>query len=151
MANVNVEVEMKALQVEHGLYRSKAVDFKFEKNPYKHYKYEQIPFDVVYLVNATSSMDTRIQPIKNYCIDISNLLKEDKIYDFRFDAVFYRDPIDMNHSDKNIFIDLTNNVKNFQKFIEEIKSYGGGDGPEDWFDCYNLALNKMSWRKNYSM
>ena len=130
-----------------GKYRPKAVDFKLNKNQL--YNYQKIPFDVVYLVDATESMDKPINSVKQYCLDIANILKKEILYNFKFGAVFYRDPIDTKFctfQDKNDYIDLTDDMKTFQPFVGGIKAYGGLDEPEDWVGGYDLALHRMNWR-----
>ena len=98
-------------------------------------------------MDATGSMKGSIDNVKNYCVEIANILKNQAVlFDFKFGAVFYRDPIDCPNSDKNEFFDLTSNVGELQKFVDKkIKAEGGGDGDEDWVGGYILALN-MSWR-----
>ena len=34
------------------------------------------------------------------------------------------------------------------KFVNDVKLLGGGDGPEDWYGAYEIAVNQMLWRKN---
>ena len=135
-----------------GKYRPKAVDFKLNKNQL--YNYQKIPFDVVYLVDATESMDKPINSVKQYCLDIANILKKEILYNFKFGAVFYRDPIDTKFctfQDKNDYIDLTDDMKTFQPFVGGIKAYGGLDEPEDWVGGYDLALHRMTWRNGKKM
>ena len=130
-----------------GKYRPKAVDFRLNKN--KLYNYPKIPFDVVYLVDATESMKMSINNVKKYCLDIAEILKKEKLYNFKFGAVFYRDPVDTKDcdiQDKNDFIDLTDNMKAFKEEMRKIEAYGGLDGPEDWVGGYDLALHGMHWR-----
>ena len=130
------------------LYRPEGVNFILDKNPRLHYKYPTRSFDVVYLVDATASMMGSIENVKNYCVEIANILKNQAVlFDFKFGAVFYRDPIDCPNSDKNELYDLTSNMKDLQNFVGSIKADGGGDDDEDWAGGYNLALNSMSWRE----
>ena len=132
------------------LYRPEGVNFIF--NPKLHYKYPKKPFDVVYLVDATGSMMGSIENVKNYCIEIANILKNQAVlFDFKFGAVFYRDPIDCPLTDINEFYDLTSDMKSLQNFVGKIKANGGGDEEEDWVGGYKLALNNMSWRNGIKL
>ena len=125
------------------LYRPEGVSFVFKK---KFYEYPKKPFDVVYLVDATGSMSESIKKVKTYCVEIANILKNQMmLYDFKFGAVFYRDPID-SKDDLHQYHDLTSNVVDLQKAAAGIKAKGGGDEPEDWVGGYNIALNYISWR-----
>ena len=91
-------------------------------------------------------MSGSIENVKTYCVDIANILKnKTMLYDFKFGAVFYRDPID-SHNDKNEYYNLTSKTENLQNFVKGMKAIGGGDTPEDWVGGYNLALYNMSWR-----
>ena len=134
-------------------YRPKGLNFKL--NTFKRYKYKKINFNIVYLVDATSSMDQSIKTVENYYIDISNILNEEKtLYEFKFGAVFYRDPVDTQyHSkpDENEYIPLTDNMKIFREDVGRIEAKGGGDFPEDWVGGYNLALHKMNWEDGYKL
>ena len=67
------------------------------------------------------------------------------LYDFKFGAVFYRDPID-SHSDSNDCYPFTSETVGLQNWVRGMSATGGGDTPEDWVGGYNIALNNMSWR-----
>ena len=128
------------------LYRPDGVNFTLNKSPSLYYKYPIKPFDVIYLVDGTGSMSGSIENVKKYCVEIANILKNQMmLYDFKFGAVFYRDPID-SHSDKNEYYNFTSNTEGLQNFVEGMAATGGGDTPEDWVGGYNIALNNMSWR-----
>ena len=133
-----------------GDYRPDGFNFTLNKNALL-YNYPKIPFDVVYLVDATLSMQNSINSVKNYCKEIAEILSKDKIYNFRFGGVFYRDPIDTKnckypvHPDIHEYIDLTDNLGNFKNEVGKIIAYGGGDIPEDWVGGYHLALHGMNW------
>ena len=138
--------ERRANLCEPKLYRPDGVTFNLDKNPNKFYKYPKKAFDVIYLVDATGSMSGSIENVKKYCVEIANILKNQMmLYDFKFGAVFYRDPID-SHSDINQPYNLTSDTASLQNFVSGIRADGGGDTPEDWVGGYNLALNNMSWR-----
>ena len=128
------------------LYRPDGVNFTLNKSPSLFYRYPMKTFDVIYLVDATGSMSGSIENVKTYCVDIANILKNQMmLYDFKFGAVFYRDPID-SHSDKNDYYNLTSDTVSLQNFVSGMKAYGGNDTPEDWVGGYNIALNNISWR-----
>ena len=127
------------------LYRPDPVFYSLKKNSKFHYKYPIKKFDIVYLVDATGSMGGSIESVKNYCIDIADILKKKMIlYDFKFGAVFYRDPIDAKN-DINEYCPLTWDVENLRDFVSKQMPKGGGDTPEDWVGGYKLALNNMEW------
>jgi len=128
------------------LYRPDGVTFTLNKSSSLHYKYPKKPFDVIYLVDATGSMSGSIENVKTYCVDIANILKNQMmLYDFKFGAVFYRDPID-SHSDSNDCYPFTSETVGLQNWVRGMSATGGGDTPEDWVGGYNIALNNMSWR-----
>jgi len=127
-------------------YRPDAVFFTLKKDSRFYYKYPIKSFDVVYLVDATGSMGGSIEAVKTYCIDIANILKKKMVlYDFKFGAVFYRDPID-SHGDINDYYNLTSDTSSLQSFVSRQSPTGGNDTPEDWVGGYQLALNNMGWR-----
>ncbi len=128
------------------LYRPDGVNFRLNKSPSLFYKYPKKTFDVIYMVDATGSMSGSIENVKKYCVEIANILKNQMmLYDFKFGAVFYRDPID-SPSDKNDYYNLTSETVNLQNFVSRMEATGGGDTPEDWVGGYNIALNNISWR-----
>ena len=128
------------------LFRPDGISFTLNKSSSLYYKYPKKPFDVIYLVDATGSMSGSIENVKTYCVDIANILKNQMmLYDFKFGAVFYRDPID-SHSDKNEYYNFTSDTISLQNFVKGMSATGGGDTPEDWVGGYNIALHNMSWR-----
>ena len=130
-------------------FRPERVIYHLNKNNNLHYKYPKIPFDLLYLVDATGSMDPSIEQVKRYCVQISNILNEKlKRFNFKFGAVFYRDPAMKNDiKNQNDFINFTEDPNILENFISRITAHGGGgDGPEDWVSAYSIVLNCMSWR-----
>ena len=108
-------------------------------------------FDIVYMIDATGSMGNYLRAAKDQCINISNELQDKfKDYNFRFGGVFYRDPIDC-PKEKNEIIDLTDDVISLKFFISNVKAVGGGDEAEDWAGGYDLAINKIKWRKGLKL
>ena len=102
--------------------------------------------DIVYLIDATGSMNYEINAAKENVIQVLNQLKKNyEDYDFQFGTVFYRDKIDV-PAEKDDYFPLTKDMHDLKNKISKIKGYGGGDGPEDWVGGYDLALNKMGWR-----
>ena len=104
------------------LFRPDDVSFTLNKSPSLYYKYPKKPFDVIYLVDATGSMSGSIENVKTYCVDIANILKNQMmLYDFKFGAVFYRDPMD-SHIDKNEYYNFTSDtddILNIKKELDE--------------------------------
>ncbi len=125
-------------------FRPEKVEFKLDKS--KLYIYPKIPYDIVYLVDATGSMQEEINSVIDYCKTIAEILKKNLYYyDFQFGAVFYRDPIDTKGSDKHECFGLTPDIVKFQNEITGIIASGGNDTPEDWVGGYDCALH-MNWR-----
>ena len=125
-------------------FRPEKVKFKLDKN--KLYKYPKMPYDIVYLIDATYSMQKEINSVIDYCKTIAEILKKNLYYyDFQFGAVFYRDPIDTKGNDKHECFGLTPDIVKFQNEISGIIASGGNDDPEDWVGGYDCALH-MKWR-----
>ena len=102
--------------------------------------------DILYLIDATGSMDKEIKAAKTHVIHIFEELKNNyKDYKFQFGAVFYRDQID-SIGDKNEYFPLTEDMKDLKNNISKIVPDGGGDIPEDWVAGYKIALNDIKWR-----
>lgn len=125
-------------------FRPEKVEFKLDKS--KLYIYPKIPYDIVYLVDATGSMQGEINSVIDYCKTIAEILKKNLYYyDFQFGAVFYRDPIDTEGSDEHECFGLTPDIVKFQNDISGIIASGGNDISEDWVGGYDCALH-MNWR-----
>lgn len=76
-------------------------------------------------------MSRNIQNVKNYCVEIANILNNQMIfYDLKFGKVFYRVPIDTSKEvspDKNEYFDLTSDLVKLQTFVSTISASGEGD------------------------
>ena len=130
-------------------FRPDAVYFKLNKDKLLHHKFPKKTFDLLYLVDATGSMRGSIRSVKDYCVDISNILHQQmKNYDFKFGAVFYRDPKKQNdYRNQNEYKDFISDPNELSLFVSKIDAHGGGgDGPEDWVSAYNIVLNNLKWR-----
>ena len=103
-------------------------------------------FDIVFVIDATGSMDSYIEAAKCTAEDISRTLRL-KFPDthFQYGYVFYRDPID-SHEDFHEIINLTDNVNSLPKQIGKIRAQGGGDMPEDWVGAYKKVNEEIKWR-----
>ena len=108
--------------------------------------------DIVYLIDATGSMGYEIKAVKEYVIQIFKKLTEKyKDYNIQFGSVFYRDKV-YNKKYIDEYFPLTNDMEYLRNKISNIRPYGGGgDGAEDWVGGYELALNKMDWRKGIKL
>ena len=104
-------------------------------------------FDLLFLVDATGSMQTYItsakEETKNISKELTNLYPEKY---FKYGYIFYRDPID-SPSDFHEVINLTDDVNSLPEKIGKIKSIGGGDLPEDWAGAYKIINERISWRQ----
>jgi len=107
--------------------------------------------DICYLIDATKSMDREIKAANDYVIQIFDELKKKyNDFNFRFGAIFYRDPID-SPKDKNECFPFTDKMEDLKNKISKIIPYGGGDIPEDWVGGYELALKQMKWREGIKL
>ena len=105
-------------------------------------------FDIVYLIDATSSMDPFIEAAKSTAVNISKiLLQKFPETNFQYGYVFYRDPID-SPSDIHEIIDLTDDVNSLPEKIGKIRPKGGGDIPEDWVGAYRKVNEEINWRND---
>jgi len=106
-----------------------------------------LPFDVLYLCDATGSMSSTLSAAKDKCVAIADELgTQYPDFSFQFGAVFYRDPVDAS-GDQHETFQFTGNIRLFQTQIQNVAASGGGDGPEDWVGAYKLALDAMKWRR----
>ena len=117
-----------------------------------YYKFINFPCcEVVYLNDSTGSMSSYLAQTKIKCIDISKKLMEHyKIINFKFGAVFYKDPINCS-GDIHSFFPLTSDIEKLENSFNQITASGGGDGPEDWVGGYDIILNRMKFTNSTSV
>lgn len=108
---------------------------------------KKVDVDIIYLIDSTGSMGEETKKASKLIIENSiDLNKKYLFYDFQFGIIFYNDPIDCK-KDKNDFFQLTKNIDGIKTFCDNWKNQDGGDGAEDWVGGYDIALNKILWRK----
>ena len=103
-------------------------------------------FDIVFMIDATSSMGPYIEAAKAEAKNISTELSQKfPKMDFQYGYVFYRDPID-SPNDIHEIINLTNEVDSLPEKISKIHPDGGADIPEDWAGAYKIINEQINWR-----
>ena len=103
-------------------------------------------FDIVFMIDATTSMGSYIEAAKAEAKNISTELSQKfPKMDFQYGYVFYRDPID-SPDDIHEIINLTNEVDSLPEKISKIYPYGGADIPEDWAGAYKIINEQINWR-----
>ena len=103
-------------------------------------------FDIVFMIDATSSMGPYIEAAKAEAKNISTELSQKfPKMDFQYGYVFYRDPID-SPDDIHEIINLTNEVDSLPEKISKIHPDGGADIPEDWAGAYKIINEQINWR-----
>jgi len=108
-------------------------------------------FDILFIIDATSSMSPYIfsvkETVKAIIEDSKNEIKrlnasEESI---RFAIVAYRD----HPPEDNTWVTKVSDFKNSKEtidFLNELTARGGGDMPEAVLDGINAALNEVQWR-----
>ena len=103
-------------------------------------------YDIIYMIDATGSMDPWIDAAADRCLNISEELKAKFPYlEFYFGGIFYRDPVDSKQDEHEVF-DLTNDMSRLIDNFKNIKANGGEDEPEDWVGAYERAINSINWK-----
>ena len=103
-------------------------------------------FDIVFLIDATGSMESYIEAAKCTAEDLSKILRQKfPETNFQYGYVFYRDPID-SFEDIHEIINLTDNVNSLPQKIGKINAKGGGDMPEDWAGAFKKVNEEIEWR-----
>lgn len=107
---------------------------------------QNIPLDLLFILDTTGSMSEEINRLKN-TIEIINLnltslsLKPD----VRFGMVLYKDRGDeyVTH-----VVPLTNDLEQFRTELNKVFASGGGDGPEDLQSALHDSLKDIKWNQN---
>jgi len=101
--------------------------------------------DVVFIVDATGSMDDEINFLKSDLDYIIESVSLSSVTSWHTAAVFYRD-----EGDKYLtrHQDFSDNVFATQEFIAEQDADGGGDYPEAVHSALEEALQNISWNES---
>ncbi len=105
--------------------------------------FQQVPLDIVFILDATGSMGEEIRQLKNSIelinLNISALSSKPQV---RFGLVAYRDRGD-DYVTRTV--KLTGDLEKFQKELSTIEAGGGGDEPEDLQTALYEAVHEMPW------
>ena len=105
---------------------------------------QQARLDLVFLVDATGSMDDEIDKLKTSLRSITDEVAHLPSHpDLCLGLVAYRDRGDA------FFVrshDLTNDVNAFQDVLNALQAGGGGDEPEAMNEALHEAVHHISWR-----
>lgn len=104
-----------------------------------------VPLDILFLIDATGSMDDEIRQLKDNMVAIA--MQIDALPsqpDVHFGFVTYRDRTDEALLNVHPF---TANLESFVAALSDIQAYGGGDYPEDLHAGLFSAIQAMDWRQ----
>lgn len=108
--------------------------------------YQQVPLDVVFVLDTTGSMGDEIQRLKQTLeyihFQITHLTPRP---DVRFGMVLFRDKGD---SYRTRVVPLTPDLEEFAGALGEVRAGGGGDTPEDVQAALEAAMTGIDWRKD---
>jgi hypothetical protein len=102
--------------------------------------------DVVFAVDATSSMGDEITYLKEELTDVLQKIKDShQDLTLNLGSVFYRD-----HGDEYIVrtSELSSDISKTITFIQNQTANGGGDGPEAIDEALEVAISHMNWSSN---
>ena len=103
-----------------------------------------VPLDILFLLDATGSMDDEIDQIKDTLLSISSRISDlPSQPDLRFGMVAYRD-----REDEFVtrLYDFEPDATRFVDTIRGVVAYGGGDYPESLNEALHVAVHEPSWR-----
>ncbi len=105
---------------------------------------DPVPLDVLFLIDATGSMEDEIDQLKANMISVAEQI--DGLAprpDVHFAMTVYRDRGDL-------FVtrtfDFTSNVTEFTDALRDVVAGGGGDTPESLNEALHAALDEPTWR-----
>lgn len=102
--------------------------------------------DLVFLIDATGSMDDEIAKLKATLRTIADqVARLPSRPDTCFGLVAYRDRGDEFLVRRH---DFTNDLNAFQGVLDALRAAGGGDYPEAMNEALNETVHKLSWRGN---
>ncbi|MGH7896844.1 MAG: vWA domain-containing protein [Candidatus Binatia bacterium] len=104
---------------------------------------EKVGFDVVFLIDASNSMDFVIEPVKKQLAVLVDTIRR-LVPNARVGLVLYKDKGEDFVVRKS---DLTFHLDKLRSFIAEIQAGGGGDYEEALGDAMRIAAQEIKWRK----
>ena len=104
---------------------------------------EKVGFDVVFVIDATDSMDFVIEPTKRQLANLVETIRK-LVPNARVGLVLYKDKGEEFVVRKS---DLTFHLDKLRSFISNIQAGGGGDYPEAVMDGIKAATQQINWRK----
>ena len=105
---------------------------------------ETVALDVLFLLDATGSMDDEIYQLKITIDEVAQRIHRlPGDVDVRLGMTLYRDEFD---SFLTSTFDLTPDIDAFAEALSEVVAYGGGDYPEALDEALADALSQPSWR-----
>ena len=104
---------------------------------------EKTGFDVVFVIDATDSMDFVIDPVKQQLATLVDTIRK-LVPNARVGLVLYKDKGEEFVVRKS---DLTFHLDKLRSFIANIQARGGGDYEEAVMDGLKTATQQINWRK----
>jgi von Willebrand factor type A domain len=104
---------------------------------------EKVGFDVVFVIDATDSMDFVIDAVKAQLANLVETIRK-LVPNARVGLVLYKDKGEDFLVRKS---DLTFHLDKLRSFINNIQAGGGGDYEEAVTDGLKVATQQMNWRK----
>ena len=109
-------------------------------------QFQQIPLDLLFILDTTGSMGEEIERLKNTLQIINdNLMALVPRPDIRFGLVLYRDRDDDYVTRR---ISFTADLQKIEDVLKKVRAEGGGDTPEDLQAALKVAMQEMEWRPN---
>lgn len=105
---------------------------------------ENLSLDILFILDTTGSMGDEIQQLKDNLYSIYTRIKNYfTSLPIRFGLILYRD-----RGDEYVVkqFQFTGSIDEFQRLIDDIKSRGGGDTPEDIQAALEVALHRIDWQ-----
>ena len=122
---------------------SRTVDIQFDSS---RIITENIPLDIVFIMDTTGSMGEEIQRLKTTIELIHLNLENLPIHPvLRFGMVLYKDVED---EYRTRLIPLTSDLELFQKQLNLVEASGGGDSPEDLQAALDDTIHSIDWNKS---
>ncbi len=108
---------------------------------------DRTPLDILFILDTTGSMGEEIQRLKATIqlihLNLSSLPTKPHL---RFGLVLYKDDGDEEY--RTQIVPLTDDLDRFQKELNMVEAYGGGDTPEDLQAALEDSMKEIRWNKD---
>ncbi|CAD8145910.1 unnamed protein product [Paramecium pentaurelia] len=107
--------------------------------------------DICYVVDFTLSMQPYVEQARCCVQESFKIIKQQTNRDTNISSIAYYDIEQKPKTGSYYQFDFSNNIQNFQKFMQDIKFEGGRDPPEDVRGALEQMMKNLKWKSKFKI